>query len=442
MKIRLLNLWESLRTSFWFIPAAMTLSAVVLSFLLVFIDKRIDSNSQHIFGFIYSGGADGARLVLSTIAGSMITVAGVTFSITIVALTLASSQFGPRLLRNFMHDTGNQVVLGTFIASFAYCLLVLRTIRTMEGEVFVPNISVAIAIVLALAGIAVLIYFIHHVSVSMQAEQVISAVYRDLEEKMQRLFPEESQDGVARREDGEAMRHIADSDYQRGVDVLAAYSGYLQAIDYNRLLEIAGEKDLLVILPRRPGDFIVAGIPLMAIKSKEETDENTLRQLANTVIVGSQRTPEQDAEFAVHQLVEVALRALSPGINDPYTAISCIDRLGSALCFLCDKEFPSTYRYDEEGNLRVVSKPVTFKGIIDAAFDQVRQYGGQSISVTIRLLETLGTIALQTRTGEQREAVFHQAGMILSTSREFPHEENDIADVRQRYEAILDILGK
>ena len=163
MKLRLQSSWESLRTSFWFIPAVMTFVAIVLSFLLVYVDRRIGPETE-VFGFIYSGGPEGARLVLSTIAGSMITVAGVTFSITIVALTLASSQFGPRLLRNFMHDTGNQVTLGTFIATFVYCLLVLRTVHTVEGEDFVPSISVAVAIFLALAGIAVLIYFIHHVS--------------------------------------------------------------------------------------------------------------------------------------------------------------------------------------------------------------------------------------------------------------------------------------
>jgi len=439
--MRLLNLWESMRTSFWFVPAVMTVIAVALSFLTVYIDRSIGSDAN-IFGFIYSGGPEGARLVLSTIAGSMITVAGVTFSITIVALTLASSQFGPRLLRNFMHDTGNQVVLGTFVAAFAYCLLVLRTVHTVEGEDFVPSISVAVAIVLALAGIAVLIYFIHHVSLSMQAEQVISAVYRDLEEKMRRLFPEEWKDALGQSPDGEAMRQIEEEGHTQTFDIAADRSGYMRAADLGALLEIATRNDLLIMLPHRPGDFVSAGITLITVKGKGEPGENIARQLASAVIIGSQRTPEQDAEFAVRQLVEVAMRALSPGINDPYTAISCIDRLESALCFLCGREFPLAYLYDDQSRLRVISNPVTFTGIIDAAFDQIRQYGRQSAAETIRLMDALEIIAVQTRTREQREAVLRQADMILRSSTDSLPEPNDADDVRHRYQALVDILKK
>ncbi len=440
MRVRLLNTWESLRTSFWFIPAVMTALAIALSFLTVYIDRSIGPGTN-IFGFLYSGGPEGARMVLSTIAGSMITVAGVTFSITMVALTLASSQFGPRLLRNFMHDTGNQVVLGTFIAGFAYCLLVLRTVHTVEGEDFVPSISVAVALVLALAGIVVLIYFIHHVSLSMQAEQVISAVSRDLEEKIERLFPKESRDGVERDLEAESKRRVAEEDHELSVDIPAARSGYIRAMDRHGLLEAATENDLLVLLPRRPGEYLVEGSPLVTVRCKEKIGKGLAGRLSGAVILGAQRTPEQDAEFAVHQLVEVAIRALSPGINDPYTAVSCVDRLGSALCFLCGREFPSPYLYDDQDYLRVVFKPETFTGIINAAFDQIRQYGRESVAVTIRLLETLQTIAFQARTHEQREAVLRQAEMIRRGSVEALHEENDIEDVQQRYQAVLDTLA-
>lgn len=440
MRLRLQNLWQRVRTSFWFIPAVMTFSAIVLSFLMVFVDRRIESGADGLFGFVYSGGPEGARLVLSTIAGSMITVAGVVFSITMVALTMASTQFGPRLLRNFMHDTGNQVVLGTFIATFVYCLLVLRTVRTVEEEPFVPSISVAIAVVLALASIIVLIYFIHHVSVSMQADQVILGVYGDLRARMQRLFHEELVEGKGEDHDGEAERKLAEEDYPRSADVPASASGYLQALDHGRMLDIACRNDLLILVPHRPGDYIVEGITLVGARAKEAIDESLVRQLEGAVIVGSQRTPEQDAEFAVHQLVEVAVRALSPGINDPYTAMSCIDRLGAALCFLCGREFPSPYHYDDEGKLRVIYKPVTFDGIVDAAFDQIRQYGRSSVAVTIRLLEALEMIAVLSRSREQRDAVLRHAEMVLSSSRESLHEENDLKDVRERYQIIVGLL--
>lgn len=373
MKVRLLHIWEYLRTSFWLIPALMTVCAVGLAFLTVFIDRKIDSGGNGVLGFLYSGGPEGARMVLSTIAGSMITVAGVTFSITIVALQLASSQFGPRLLRNFMHDTGNQFVLGTFIAAFAYCLLVLRTVHTVEGE---------------------------------------------------------------------AGRRIAEDSRDLSADIPAAHSGYLQAFDHHGLRELATENDLLVLLPCRPGDFVAEGTPLISVKSKEELDGRLTENLLDTVIVGAHQTPEQDAEFAVHQLVEVAIRALSPGINDPYTAVSCVDRLGSALCFLCGREFPSPYLYDREGNLRIVFKPETFTGILNAAFDQIRQYGRQSVAVTIRLLETLQMVALHARTREQREAILRQAEMIDRSSREGLHEKNDVEDAQRRYRALLGLLGE
>ncbi len=441
MKIRLLNLWESLRTSFWFLPAVMTALAVALSFLTVYIDRRIGSDAN-IFGFIYSGGPEGARLVLSTIAGSMITVAGVTFSITIVALTLASSQFGPRLLRNFMHDTGNQVVLGTFIAAFAYCLLVLRTVHTEEGEYFIPSVSVAVAVVLALAGIAVLIYFIHHVSASMQADQIILAVYNELEEKMRRLFPEEWRDDLGESVDGEAQRQVEEGKYPQSIYVNVKSSGYIQAVNQYTLLNIAVRNDLLVLLPHRPGDFVAAGITLITAKGKEEIGESIARQLENTVIVGSQRSPEQDPEFAVRQLVEIAVRALSPGINDPYTAISCIDRLGSALCLLCGREFPLPYLYDDEGKLRVISKPVTFTGVVNSAFDQIRQYGRSSATVAIRLMEALEIIAVQIRTPEQREAIRRQGEMILRGGTESLGEKNDVEELRSRYQGLVEILER
>jgi uncharacterized membrane protein len=266
-------------------------------------------------------------------------------------------------------------------------------------------------------------------------------VSHDLEEKIRRLFPEESEDGIERDLEGEAGRRIAEDNHDHSANVFAVRSGYLQALDHRGLLEVAAEKDLLVLLLCRPGDFVVEGSPLITVKSSEDINKGLAGRLSSAVIVGAQRTPEQDAEFAVHQLVEVAIRALSPGINDPYTAVSCVDKLGSALCFLCGREFPSPYLYDGEDNLRVILKPETFTGIINAAFDQIRQYGRQSVAVTIRLLETLGMIAVQARTHEQREAILHQAEMIQRGSAEALHEENDIEDVRRRFEAVLDILA-
>ena len=442
MKTRLLNLWESLRTSFWFIPALMVFSAIGLSFVMVAIDRREELASYRVFGLLFTGGPEGARSILSTIAGSMITVAGVAFSITIVALTLASSQFGPRLLRNFMLDRGNQVVLGTFIATFIYCLLVLRSVHTIGEQVFVPSISVTFVIVLALANVGILIYFIHHVSTSIQADRAIATVYRELEGHMQRLFPEELGHELEKSENNRVRSEPEEDGYHQTNHVAASQNGYLQAIDSSGLFEIAMENDFLIYLQNRPGEFIVAGSTLAVVKCTEQLDESLAEQIVDLFIVGAQRTPEQDAEFAIHQLVEVAIRALSPGINDPFTAMACIDRLGSALCFLSNRSFPSPYRYDDEGKLRVIARPVTFAGILNTAFDQIRQYGRSSVAVTIRLLEVLKMIAGHVRHPEQREAILRQANMIERASNDALPESYDREDVRRRYQALLRVLDE
>jgi uncharacterized membrane protein len=440
MKTRLLHFWESVRTSFWFIPALMVFSAVALSMIMIVIDSRLSLDGYRGFAFAYTGGPDGARSVLSTIAGSMITVAGVAFSVTIVALTLASSQFGPRLLRNFMKDTGHQVVLGTFIATFMYCLLILRTVHGVGDQVFVPSLSVTFAVVLALVNVGVFIYFIHHVAGSIQADQVIASVYGELVEHMKQLFPEElgyereagGPDRVAQKPEMDGNRHIH--------RLRISQSGYLQAIESDSLLTLATQHDLVFHLHYRPGKFIVPGSTLVTVQCPERLEDELAEQIVDAFILGAQRTPEQDAEFAIHQLVEVAVRALSPGINDPFTAIACIDRLGSALCCLTNRAFPSPYRYDDEGRLRVIAKPITFGGITKAALDQIRQHGRSSVAVTIRLLETLHLIAVQTRHPDQRQALLRQAHMLERGSRDAFSEEEDREDVHQRYHAVLDAL--
>jgi uncharacterized membrane protein len=442
MKTRLLNLWETVRTSFWFIPGLMVLSAIGLSLVMVAADRRTAAEPSWVLGLLYTGGPEGTRSILSTIAGSMITVAGVTFSITIVALALTSSQFGPRLLRNFMKDKGNQVVLGTFIATFIYCLLILRSVDTTGRHIFVPYLSVSFAVLLALANVGVLIYFIHHVSTSIHADRVIEAVYRELLEHIQALFPEEH--GHRRWENGHGgVEPRPGKEGGRPVhSIKVAQAGYLQAIDRDGLMALAVENDILLSLPHRPGEYIITGGTLAEIQCVEQPDERLAERIAGSLIVGPQRTPEQDAEYAVRQLVEIAVRALSPGINDPFTAISCIDRLGSALCYMAGRAFPSPYHFDDGGTLRLIAKHVTYAGVTNAAFDQIRQYGRSSAAVTIRLLETLTAIAIHARDPEQRQAILRQGSMVARTGREALPEENDRQDVHDRYQGLLEALDQ
>lgn len=187
---RLRALWEYLRGTYWAVPSAMAVAAAGLSFGAIQLDEFTTTTVLDRLSWVYTGGPEGARAVLSTIASSMITVAGVTFSITIVALTLASQQFGPRLLRNFLRDPGNQIVLGTFVSTFIYCLLVLRTVRGSDEEEFVPHLAVTLGVGLAMLSLGVLIYFIHHVATSIQAARIIANVAEDLEGAINQLFPD------------------------------------------------------------------------------------------------------------------------------------------------------------------------------------------------------------------------------------------------------------
>ena len=433
MKSRLANFWEKLSSSLWFVPTVMT----VFAFALAIGSVEIDTIFKEERGWTFGGGPAGAREVLSAIAASMITVAGVAFSITIVALTLASQQFGPRLLRNFMRDRGNQVVLGAFIATFTYSLIVLRTIRSADGD-FVPHLSVTMAIAFALASLGVLIYFIHHAAVTIQAPEVISRVATELNEGVDRLFPEAL--GRPPKEDEDEINPQLIKQFEREAKpALCRTTGYLQSIDNDRLMALASENDLVFLLPCRPGDFLIEGSDLIQIKSSAQIEEHRIDEqmtvkINKCFIFGDQRTQIQDIEFTVGQLVEVAVRALSPAFNDPITAMSCIDRLTAALCRLAERSMPSACRYDDHDQLRIiVARPARFGEIVDGAFDSIRQYGRSSAPVTERLLEAIALIAKRVKREKDRTALLNQAVMIERGSHEGLPEECDRQEVQERF---------
>jgi uncharacterized membrane protein len=435
---KILAIWERIRSSLWFVPSLMTLGAIVLSYVAVQVDKSVEFEVVKVIGWIYAGGAEGARGVLATIAGSMMTVAGVAFSITIVALSLASTQFGPRLLRNFMRDTGNQIVLGTFIATYIYCLLVIRTIRVGDDG-FVPYISVTLGIVLALASLGVLIYFIHHVSSSIRAENVAATVGREFLEAIDAIFPRERDD---ERLDMDYIEGMIPEDFDRAsVPVAAESNGYIQAIDLGMIARVAIDADLLVRIGTRPGRFVIDGAELISVWPGTRVDATVRRRLNEAFVIGDQRTLVQDIEFAVDQLVEIAVRALSPGINDPFTAITCIDWLGAALSKLLRRPLPSPYLFDGRGRLRVIAHVETFESIADAAFNPIRQYGRGSVPVMVRLLETIADIAQGATAEPERRVLRRHALMIRNSACESTAEESDRVDLERRYRRAVELLA-
>lgn len=355
--------WQRLRSSYWFLPSLMAMAAIALALGSVRFDEDFRYKALRQQGWIYSGGPEGARAVLSTIASSIITVAGTTFSITIAVLSLASAQFGPRLLRNFMRDTGNQIVLGSFTSTFLYCILVLRTVRGLDDDTYVPHISVTVGVALAVLNVGVLIFFIHHIAESIQAGYVIDVAGRELQASVTRLFPQSQ--GGQQEENGQAF--VFTGEYQ----ITSDRDGYLQTVDQEALVGFAARKDLHLKLERRPGDYIVRGMPLAV--SSSPIDDRDVEEIRAAFTIGRARTPDQDAVFAFHQLAEIGMRALSPGVNDPFTAITCIDRVTSAMAQLGSLSLPSPVLRDGQGHVRVIAYPFTYEDLVEAGYRHIRE---------------------------------------------------------------------
>lgn len=444
------KLWETIQYSYWVIPSVMAIGSVVMAFGLLHLDRVEGDGLVAELGWVYTGGSDGAREVLSVVAGSMITVAGVVFSITMVALTLASSQFGPRVLRNFMQDRGSQFVLGTFIATFVYSLTILRSIPGGEDG-FVPQLSVTASFILALSSLGVLIYFIHHVALSIQGSQIVATIGRELLKSVDDVFPQgdapeaEPHDaehpdvGVDSPADGQDA--FDEDAFKEDAFVLNGGStGYLQDIDHNSLVTAARDADVVLRLVAQPGHFVSPYKPVIFIRPAFRCDDELSARLLQTFTLGSERSHTQDVLFAVDQLVEVAVRALSPGINDPFTAIRCLDWLGAALSHCLMRRPARAIVRDEDGDVRLVRSPVRFEDMIDASLQQIQEYGRRSAAVTHHVLVVLRDPARHVETESQRDAVRRHARQVLESGREDLGQAKDREILESRFRDVMRIL--
>ena len=431
------SLWDSLRSSLWFVPTLLVLGAVGLALGLIEIDSYLgETNLQKRWPLLFGVGAEGSRGMLSSIASSMITVAGVVFSITIVALALASSQYTSRILRNFMRDLANQAVLGVFVGIFVYCLVVLRTIRGGDDGVFVPSLAVLFALALALVGIGCLIYFIHHIASSIQAESIIKSAADESIDAIDRLFPDEM--GEAAGPDGpEPEPPLAAHVWQ---PIPAKRTGYIQGVDGQGLLDFARAQNTVVRMERGIGEFVVEGAPLVSVADRRQPDEKTLSQLNALYTVGRQRTTVQDAGFGIRQIVDVALKALSPGINDTTTAVTCVDYLTAVLARLAARHVASHYRMDQ-GELRVVARGPTFPGLLGEALDQIRQNAEGNVAVLLSLLQALEVIAGRTQDAQRRQALRRQAGLIADVAERSIPAPLDCEGIEAALGRLSQILG-
>ena len=392
-----------LGSTLWFVPGTMVLASLLLAFGVIELDRRLDwFEAADKLPWILHGGANSARDLLSTIAASAITVMGVVFSITIVALTLASTQFTPRVLRNFMRDRGNQVVIGIFTGTYAYAMLVMRSVRSVEEGHFVPTIAVTGALVLALVATGTIIYFINHIAESIQAASII----RRAAEATARL--------VEDRYPGEVGRSLpapaAPLDGPHTI-VPVRRSGYVRYVDGEALLELACARDVAIRVDNEPGNFLLAGSPLATIHPPCD-DASLAARIHDAIDLGPERSIQQDAEFGIRQIMDIAVKALSPGINDPTTAVTCVDQLATLLGLAAMRPDPSPWRADEDGRLRLVLRGQTFRSFVSHGLDQIRQHAEGDVAVTLRLLRLIEQVGRVTEGEERRELLWAQARTI------------------------------
>ena len=436
MKNRIISLWYLVRYSLWFVPGLMVAAALVLAYVTSELDGALHPSGGAKLWWLYEGSPEGARAVLSTIAGSMITVAGLVFSLTMVVLSLTSSQFGPRLVRNFMDDTGNQLVLGTFVATFVYCLVELRAIEG-SGNDPLPSLSVSLGLALALASLGVLIYFIHHIASSIQANNLLANVGREFENAVRRLFPEVTE-GPTAWPSPELPKGFA----QRAGELGVRQSGYVQMIDHGRLYDLAREQNLLVQVIRRPGDFVIKDNPLCLVWPPESFTPALGVRLHRSFTLGVERTEAQDVEYVARLLAETALRALSPGVNDPYTAVTCIDWLGSGLALMAGRGRRPAFRLDENGELRLLFPEVGFPLVAENCLEPIRRAARENVMCTVRLLEVLAALARQVRLPRDHQVLARQAQAVKTDSLDNLKLAWDRELISQKHQEVLRELGQ
>lgn len=438
MRERLRDIILTIKESLWFIPTVMSFSAMMLAFLLIEVDSYISYDDLPARWFLYAGNRSGARSVLSTIAASMATIAGVTFSMTLVTLTLASSQYGPRLLRKFITDKGNQMVLGTFVATFVYSLIVLLTIKESDDTSFIPKFSILFGFLLAVYSLGVLIYFIHHAAASIQAENVIRTSFNDLIDAVEKFMVDKQADDLSLEK---VLKNInLDNCEQQTIRCLN--SGYLQRINYKLICQWAAENDAVVRLLVKTGDFCTVLEPQFYLYHRGKLPENWKEEIEDWFELGSKRTPVQEIRFSIKQIVEVAVRALSPGINDPHTAISAIHYLGAVLVTIGTRYFRSIVIKDKKQNIRIIERENSFGELLDACFDHLRVYARSNIFVATEMLMAIEKASRHTIHRQMQEALRQKASLIMDQLRMEEMTATDFKKAEAVYENILESYNR
>ena len=405
----ILDRWRDLRQGFstrlWPLPVLGLVVAFGLGIATPQLDAAVDELPPWLEQFFFSGGASAARTVLGAIATSLISVTSLTFSLTVVTLQLASSQYSPRLLRTFSSDRFVHGTLTLFLASFVYSLTVLRTVRAPDESrsAFVPEISVTVAYLLALASVLGLVLFLAHLTREIRVETILRNVHREARATAARMLRPASPDQAA-----------VDAAWPRSGGsrlLLAPTSGFLTVVDRSRLVATAAAVDVLVDLEVVVGSSVVEGTPIGLVRTTPDVhpsphvSDDLDRQLTAALTFGYERTASEDVGFGLRQLTDVATKALSPGVNDPTTAVHALNHGAALLCTLSGYDLSTDVLLDEEGSPRVRLRQPSFPDLLDVTLAQPRHYGIKDGAVVAALFGVLESVGWAVDLPEHRAAV-------------------------------------
>ncbi len=440
---RLGQLLATARDSFWFFPALCMVVAVVLVEALTLLDHHLDLNQYSTGWLLLQAGPDGSRSLLDAIATSMLGAAATAFSITVAVLALTSSSYGPRLVRNVMSDRVNQLVLGILVGTALYALLLLRHIRvldpTSDDEAFVPHLSVNVAVLLAVVSISALVYFIHHISASIQVSTLSGSVVTRTASLVEELYPPEAPDGCVA-----GLVLVSPEDADR--EVLAASAGYVQGIDGPAVLHAAQEHGARVEVVVRAGDFLLPGDVVALVRADAGRDahdvgEDVCEAVLGAVLTGAVRTPYQDIGALVQQHVDLVVRALSPGTNDPVTAMNGLDHLSAGLALLVQRPDAPWSMRDDDGRPRVRLARVSAAELVSGAVDAVRGYAAGHTMVVLRLLDLLERVGVRCSDPGVTLLVREELDLVVAGHGAAATLEHDRERVRQRADEVRHALA-
>ena len=428
--VRMRDLEDRIRATYWFVPTLMTVLAAVFALLLFWIDQTIPSSFLQDKWYIFRPeNIAEARSVLTTIATVSLSIVGVVFSIILVPLSITASQYGSIVVRSFLRDRGTQWVLGAYTSTTFYCLALLLAFRTAGSDTAI-QFSVSVGIYMLIISLLMLLYFFHHVADSLQASSVIKLLSDELEEVIKQEYPLHPASFDARRIEANELRQKLVTE---GEGVESTGEGYVRAIDYLKLIDIATKRKMVLNINSLPGDFVGRGDQLLTIWPGQG-GEQVISAVNHAYKLGKNRTLFQDPEYGITLIVVIAARALSPAVNDPYTPVLCLNRLGAALGMLAERATPQPYYFDRDNQLRVIGEAIGFDRFVDVAFNMIREYGRTSTEVLMQMLATIKTVSVHTHSSDQRKALLKHAKLIEHDSRIGLPSKYDQQRVHESYE--------